>query len=118
MKQSTRLEKIYRMALFETNIQIFFCIFLFFCKIFIFFGRTPKDEKLPTDITHTQNISIGTGPMSNDVFFYRAGETFNHIQNEFTDFLPEVVLHPKFLLNCGVFFAADMLGGVLCEAAR
>ena len=34
--------------------------------------------------------------MSNDVFFYRAGESFIHIQNEFTDFLPEVILHRKF----------------------
>ena len=67
--------------------------------------------------------------MSKDVFFYRAGKTFNEIQNELTDFLPEVVLHPKFLLNCGVLFAANMRGGVLldrvnpllcklCEAAR
>ena len=53
--------------------------------------------------------------MSNDVFFYRAGESFDHIGNEFTDFLPEVVLHPKFLLNCGVLFAANSCDGVLLD---
>ena len=102
---------------------------MIFYKIFDFSDRTPKNEKLGTDITHTQNISIGTGPMSNDVFFYRAGGNFNEIQNEFTDFLPEVVLHPRFSLNCGEVFAANSCVGVLldrvnpllcklCEAAR
>ena len=56
--------------------------------------------------------------MSNDVFFYRAGESFNEIQNEFTDFLPEVVLHPKFPLNCGVLFAANSCVGVLLDVGR
>ena len=53
--------------------------------------------------------------MSNDVFFYRKGESFNEIQNEFTDFLPEVILHPKTTLNCAVVFAANMRVGVLLD---
>ena len=53
--------------------------------------------------------------MSKDVFFHRAGGTFNHIQNELPDFLPELILHLIFLLNCGVFFAANMRGGVLLD---
>ena len=56
--------------------------------------------------------------MSKYVFFYRAGGSFNEIQNEFTDFLPEVVLHPKFLLNCWVLFAANMRDGVLLDVRR
>ena len=56
--------------------------------------------------------------MSNDVFFYRAQDYLNEIQNELTDFLPELILHLKFLLNCGVFFAANMRGGVLLDVRR
>ena len=90
-------------------------MFQFFAKFSFFSGLTPKYEKLGTDITHTQNISIGTGPMSKDVFFHRAGECFNEIQNEFTDFLPEVVLHPKTTLNCGAVFAANSPDGILLD---
>ena len=46
---------------------------MIFMKFYNCLGRTKKNEKLGTDFSHTQNVSIVTGPMSNDVFFYRAG---------------------------------------------
>ena len=84
------------------------------CLTFSQFLAGPnKNEKLGTDFSHTQNILIEKTPMSNDVFFYRASGPFNNIQNAFIVFLPELLLHRIFALNCAVVFAADSRDGIL-----
>ena len=84
-------------------------------KFYDFWAGPKKNEKLEANISHTQNVSIGTGPMSNDVFFYRARRSLNHIQNELPDFLPKLFLHLIFILNCAAVFAANSRGGVLLD---